>query len=521
MNARRIVAGSNDQGRADVFADGVPPRRVTIEAMPGFEAALLWSTPAAPGVGNGAPLDATAQDGFIPAPGQTRLVRVTLPPDSVMTGAQFDAAAFGEELARKLPDFAARFESDALGSYRTDSIDYGVVLQGEVVLAFDDGRQVALKPHDVLVQHGERHAWRNPGTQPAVLLFVLIGAQRVEARSEPVDAPSPPAPVAAREQGSEGAVRTVRVARKTMEALDICSFELVDPDGATLPAFSAGSHVDVHLGDGLVRQYSLCNDPEENHRYMIAVLRDAASRGGSAAMHALREGDLLRIGEPKNHFPLAHAAAHSVLLAGGIGITPILCMAERLANTGASFELHYCARSVERMAFSERIGASRFAEHSHLHFDDGPDAQKLDLAALLGTAPADTHLYVCGPSGFMDWVLDGARTAGWPDERLHREYFTAAAVDTSADGSFEVQIASSGAVVRVGAQETVVTALARAGIEVPTSCEQGVCGTCLTRVLEGEPEHRDLYLTPDEQAAGDQFTPCCSRARSARLVLDL
>jgi vanillate O-demethylase ferredoxin subunit len=209
------------------------------------------------------------------------------------------------------------------------------------------------------------------------------------------------------------------------------------------------------------------------------------------------------------------------LLGGGIGITPILCMAERLSNIGASFELHYCTRSAARTAFTERIRSSSFAGRAHIHHDDGPDTQKLDLADALPTPRSDVHLYVCGPTGFMDWILGGARVAGWPDDRLHREYFAAAPIDTSADGSFEVQVASTGAVIRVEPDQTVVAALAAAGVEIPTSCEQGVCGACLTRVLEGTPEHRDMFLTPEEQAKGDQFTPCCSRASSARLVLDL
>jgi vanillate O-demethylase ferredoxin subunit len=315
--------------------------------------------------------------------------------------------------------------------------------------------------------------------------------------------------------------RPVRIASKRGEALDICSFELVDLQGLPLPPFSAGSHVDVHLPDGTVRQYSLCNDPRETHRYLIAVLRDPKSRGGSVGMHALEVGQTIAISDPKNHFALAHDARHSLLFAGGIGITPILCMAERLANVEASFELHYCTRSAERTAFVERIRRSPFAAHAHFHHDDGDAAQKLDITAVVAQPRPDVHLYVCGPTGFMEAVLGGARSAGWAEDALHREYFAGAPVDTSQDGSFEVQIASTGAVIRIAADQSVVVALAAAGIQVPTSCEQGVCGTCLTRVIDGTPDHRDMYLTPEEQAKGDQFTPCCSRAKSGRLVLDL
>ena len=315
---------------------------------------------------------------------------------------------------------------------------------------------------------------------------------------------------------------SVRVARKTIEALDISSFELVRTDGRPLPAFSAGSHVDVHLPSGITRQYSLCNDASENHRYLIGVLRDPNSRGGSRAMHdEVSEGDMLRISAPKNHFELAHAATHSILLAGGIGVTPILCMAERLAVMGKSFEMHYCTRSAERTAFRQRIADAAFAPQVQLHFDDGAAEQKLVLERVIGELRSDTHLYVCGPKGFMDWVLGGARKAGWPEAQLHYEFFGADVAPSADDSSFDVKLASSGRVIRIPADRTVVQALGDAGVEVQVSCEQGVCGTCLTRVLEGEPDHKDMYLTPEEQAANDQFTPCCSRSRSPLLVLDL
>jgi len=314
----------------------------------------------------------------------------------------------------------------------------------------------------------------------------------------------------------------VRVSARREEARDIASFELVAADGRPLPAFSAGAHIDVRVDDGLVRQYSLCNDSAETHRYLIAVLKDPATRGGSKAMHErVRVGDELEISAPRNHFPLAREARRSVLLAGGIGVTPILCMAERLAAASADFELHHCTRSPERTAFRERIAAGRLGPRVHHHFDDGPPEQKLELAAFIARQGSDTHLYVCGPKGFMDAVLNEARSQGWPETRLHYEFFAAGAVERGNDQGFEVQVASSGQVVAVAKDETVVQALGRIGIEVPTSCEQGVCGTCITRVLEGVPDHKDVYFTADEQAANDRFTPCCSRSKSQRLVLDL
>lgn len=321
---------------------------------------------------------------------------------------------------------------------------------------------------------------------------------------------------------SSASTLSVRVARKAVEAQDIVTLELVATDGSALPAFGAGAHVDVQLPGGITRQYSLCNDPQETHRYLIGVLRDPASRGGSKAVHDLvKEGDVLQISTPKNHFPLVHDAKKSLLLGGGIGITPILCMAERLANTGADFELHYATRSAQRTAFRERIGKSSFASKVAFHFDDGAAEQKLDLAQLLVQPEAGTHLYVCGPKGFMDAVLNTAREKGWPEDQLHYEFFGAEVAKSDSDASFEIKLASSGRIVMVPKDKTVTQALAEAGVEIMMSCEQGVCGTCLTRVLEGVPDHKDSYLTPEEQAANDQFLPCCSRSKTPQLVLDL
>ena len=315
-------------------------------------------------------------------------------------------------------------------------------------------------------------------------------------------------------------IDVVVVSRKN-EAQDICSYELARVDDSALPGFSAGAHIDVHLPGGLIRQYSLCNHPEDRHRYLIGVLKDPASRGGSQCLHEqINTGDRLRISEPRNLFPLAHQARRSLLFAGGIGITPILCMAERLAHSDADFELHYCARSSERAAFVERIKNSSFADRVFLHFDEQPETA-LNAARVLAQPGENVHLYVCGPGGFMQHVLDSARAQGWQEDSLHREYFAATPADTSNDGSFSVKVGSTGQVFEVPADKTVVQVLESHGIDIAMSCEQGICGTCLTRVLEGVPDHRDLFLTENEQALNDQFTPCCSRSKSPLLVLDL
>ncbi|SEO33619.1 PDR/VanB family oxidoreductase [Pseudomonas sp. NFACC39-1] len=313
----------------------------------------------------------------------------------------------------------------------------------------------------------------------------------------------------------------VQVTARHNEAQDICSYELTSVDGQPLPAFTAGAHIDVHLPNGMIRQYSLCNHPEERHRYLIGVLKDVTSRGGSRNLHEqILPGARLLISEPRNLFPLAPEARRSLLFAGGIGITPILCMAEQLAQSGAAFELHYCARSRERAAFVERLRRSPYADRVFLHFDEEPETM-LDAARVLAAPGDDLHLYVCGPGGFMQHVLDTARALGWQETCVHREYFAAAPTDTRADGSFSVKVASSGQVFEVPADRSVVQVLESHGIEIPISCEQGVCGTCLTRVLEGVPEHRDMFLTEAEQACNDQFTPCCSRSKTPLLVLDI
>ena len=313
----------------------------------------------------------------------------------------------------------------------------------------------------------------------------------------------------------------VQVTARRDEALDICSYELAPVDGGPLPTFTAGAHIDVHLPGGLIRQYSLCNHPEERHRYLIGVLKDPTSRGGSRSLHEqILPGARLHISEPRNLFPLAPQARRHLLFAGGIGITPILCMAEQLAQSGASFELHYCARSRQRAAFLERLRQSPYADRVFLHFDEAPETA-LDAARILSAPDNDVHLYVCGPGGFMQHVLDTARAQGWKDTCLHREYFAATPTDTRDDGRFSVKLASSGQVFEIPADRSVVQVLESHGIDIPISCEQGVCGTCLTRVLEGVPDHRDLFLTEAEQACNDQFTPCCSRSKTAVLVLDL
>ncbi|WP_354443908.1 PDR/VanB family oxidoreductase [Ottowia thiooxydans] len=313
----------------------------------------------------------------------------------------------------------------------------------------------------------------------------------------------------------------VRVAAKKVEAQDICSFELVAAlPGQELPAFGPGAHIDVHIPGGAIRQYSLWNSPADTGVYRIGVLREANGRGGSVGMHdTVQEGSTLQIGLPRNHFPLSSSGKHSLLLAGGIGITPILCMAQSLVEAGRSFELHYCSRSHARTAFMNRLHA--LGQRCRLYVDEDPVGERFRIGEVLSAQPAETHLYTCGPKGFMDAVLQAARGMDWNEDRLHYEFFQTETIPVEGDTAFDVQLMRSGRTVRVGHAQTVAHALMSAGVDLQTSCEQGICGTCVTRVLAGIPDHRDSFLMPEEQAANDCFTPCCSRSLSPTLVLDL
>ncbi|PXW97536.1 vanillate O-demethylase ferredoxin subunit [Sphaerotilus hippei] len=313
-----------------------------------------------------------------------------------------------------------------------------------------------------------------------------------------------------------------------MVAQDICALELVAALGDALPAFAAGAHIDLYLPGGWVRQYSLCNPPGETSRYLIAVLRDPASRGGSAAVHEqLHPGDLLTISTPRNLFALRPGAGPTtpprLLLAGGIGLTPLLAMAQALHEADEPFTLHVATRSAARTPFRELLLAGRLAPHVQLHHDDGPATQRLDLDRVLTSPPTHAQLYLCGPGGFIAAATHTARRHGWSEAQIVVESFgiRPSPSTDSTDMPFELELAHSRRVVPVAPGQTAVQALAAVGVTVPVSCEQGICGTCVLPVLAGEPDHRDQYLTPQERADNRCFTPCCSRAKSTRLVVAL
>jgi vanillate O-demethylase ferredoxin subunit len=303
------------------------------------------------------------------------------------------------------------------------------------------------------------------------------------------------------------------------EAEGISSFELRPADGHSLPGFTAGAHITVDMAAGISRSYSLVNSQEETHRYVIAVSRDRASRGGSRYMHdSVKVGDVLHVSAPRNNFPLFEGAARSVLIAGGIGITPLWNMARRLYSLGADWDLHYAARSRRAAAFVHDMASlgPEAMQRIHLHFDDEADERKIDLGEVLDVPP-DVHVYCCGPIPMLRAFE--AASASRPRSTVHTEYFLAP--ETTAPTDFVVRLAKNGAVITVPECSSILDELLRRGIDVPYSCREGTCGTCETRVLDGIPDHRDVVLSEDERRSNAKTMICCSRALSPELVLDL
>lgn len=320
---------------------------------------------------------------------------------------------------------------------------------------------------------------------------------------------------------TDNALRSVVVAKKAIEAHNMISLELVDPSGAELPVFSAGAHVDVTIPGGIVRQYSLCNSASERHRYIIGVWKDANSRGGSKALHELvNEGDTLQVGLPRNRFNVPGDVKRAILLARGIGVTPMLSIADHMKTQGIPFELHYVFALMSPDSFQRTIEGSNFAENTKYYLEATEQNQLLNAAVLLADQPDHTHLLICGADWWLDPIVNAAKQKGWLDERIHIERFAGKAAAPILDKVFEVKIASTGAVFKIPGDKSVVGFLEENGVKIPTSCEQGMCGTCKVKILEGEADHRDKRLSPEQRADG-YFLACVSRAKSSMLVLDL
>jgi ferredoxin-NADP reductase/nitrite reductase/ring-hydroxylating ferredoxin subunit len=350
----------------------------------------------------------------------------------------------------------------------------------------------------------EAEAARLPTIEPLVATIEQV----------PVALPEPATPSAT---GRQAALR-VSVERKWLTADGVMALQLV-PLHDPLPTFQPGAHIDVHLPNGLVRQYSITNGPGETAHYRIGVKLEPDSRGGSLALHeTVREGDVLAISEPRNNFPLRRDSVRTLLIAGGIGATPILAMAQALAVMNLNFELHYFAQSAEHLAFPEVL--QQLDESFISHVGLSPDETGAELRQLLNSYQNAFHVYICGPGPMLEATRIIAAEAGWPDEAVHFEYFkNTTEIDDSS--SFEVALARSAMTLRVPSGMTILEVLRDNGVPLPSSCEQGACGTCVVSVIEGEPDHQDVHLNTSEREAGDQIMTCVSRAKSDRLVLDL
>jgi tetrachlorobenzoquinone reductase len=319
-------------------------------------------------------------------------------------------------------------------------------------------------------------------------------------------------------ESARSALIDVRLIGIETVARDTNVYTFARPDGGRLPSYEPGAHIDIHLPNGLIRQFSLLNPDADPVSYVVAIKLDAASRGGSRYIFDdLQVGHTLKIGAPRNNFPLTEDADHVVLFAGGIGITPIWCMAQQLAARGRSWELYYSCRSRADMAFHAAIETFG-PERVHLHLDDETDGKFLDLAAAIAKAPADAHFYCCGPNPMLTAFEQAA--ADRPRPNVHVEYFTPKA-EAATSGGFWVELARSGEEYYIPEGKKILEVLYEAGVDVDYSCELGICGECVTRVISGIPEHRDSVLSEEEQASNERVMICCCGSKTERLVLDM
>lgn len=350
-----------------------------------------------------------------------------------------------------------------------------------------------------------------------VMAIVLRGGEVRRGDAIRVELPAPPhQPLIYRTP-----VLDLRITAIHREAEGIHSVELRTPDNALLPPFQAGAHIDLMLAPNLTRSYSLCNDPAERHRYVVSVNKDPASRGGSKHVHEqLRVSDRLQVHPPRNNFPLDETAAHTVLIAGGIGITPLKAMIARLEAIGGSWQLFYATRSRDTLAFADDMRAlgARKPGRVYLHIDAEKQGARLDLHEIVAAAPAGSHFYCCGPKPMLDAF--GEATAALPAAQVHVEHFGGAG-PAATEGGFKVTLKRSQQTIEVRPGTTLLDSLLAEGVKVPYACKEGVCGSCKVRVLEGLPDHRDVVLTPEEHARNDQMLACCSGSKSPVLVLDL
>jgi phthalate 4,5-dioxygenase reductase subunit len=309
----------------------------------------------------------------------------------------------------------------------------------------------------------------------------------------------------------------LRVTRNDRIADGIHLLEFRDPNGKPLPEFSAGAHIAVRVPNGLVRKYSLCNDPAERDRYQIAVKRESNGRGGSCNLtDNVKAGDELTVTAPVNDFGLPPRAQDFLFIAGGIGVTPIMAMIRQVVAEGKRFRLFYCSRSPETTAFRDELSRQQFKNMVTIHYDEGDASRSLDLRPILAERKNREHLYCCGPRPLMEAVR--AMTDHWSSTAVHFEAFSEAETHKADDKPFKVRLARSSTVLDVPTSKTILEALREHGLEVPSSCETGTCGTCRTKLLAGEVDHRDLVLAEHERK--DAIMICVSRARGDDITID-
>ena len=309
----------------------------------------------------------------------------------------------------------------------------------------------------------------------------------------------------------------LHVMRNERIADGIHLFEFRDRSGSPLPAFTAGAHIGIRVPNGALRKYSLCNDPAERDRYLVAVKREINGRGGSINLiDTVKPGDELLVTAPVNDFGLPPRAQDFLFIAGGIGITPMRAMIWQLQAENKRFRLYYLSRSAETSAFVDELSAPEFKDRVTIHFDQGDPARSFDLRPVLAERKNREHLYCCGPRPLMEAVRE--MTAHWSPTAVHFEAFSDAETHKPTDRPFKVRLARSGAVVDVPVTKTILEVMRDHGLEVPSSCETGTCGTCRTRMLAGEADHRDLVLTEAER--GDNIMICVSRARGDEITID-
>jgi len=307
------------------------------------------------------------------------------------------------------------------------------------------------------------------------------------------------------------------VTRNDRIADGINLIEFRDPDGKQLPGFSAGAHIGVRVPNGLLRKYSLCSDPAERDRYQIAVKRESDGRGGSCSLiDDVKAGDKLTVTAPVNDFGLPPRAQDFLFIAGGIGVTPMMAMIRQVIAEGKRFRLFYCSRSPETTAFREELSLPEFKDKVVIHYDQGDASRSLDLRPILAERKNREHLYCCGPRPLMEAVR--AMTDHWSPTAVHFEAFSVAETHKADDRPFKVKLARSGEMLDVSTSQTILEVLRNHGLDVPSSCETGTCGTCRTKLLAGEADHRDLVLAEHEKK--DTIMICVSRARGKEITID-